>query len=85
MIIILTSLAIGLLSIASPCVMPLYSGFLAYIAGGHEQLENKIGRASMTWHPTGPCFASFLGGCTIRSLVGSTPMGKIFIGWINRP
>jgi cytochrome c-type biogenesis protein len=42
--IILTSLTIGLLSTTSPCVLPLYPGFLAYIAGGHEQLENKAGR-----------------------------------------
>ena len=42
--IILTSLTIGLLSTTSPCVLPLYPGFLAYIAGGHDQLENKVGR-----------------------------------------
>ena len=42
--IILTSLTIGLLSTTSPCVLPLYPGFLAYIAGGSEQLENKVGR-----------------------------------------
>jgi cytochrome c-type biogenesis protein len=42
--IILTSLTIGLLSTTSPCVLPLYPGFLAYIAGGHEQLENGVGR-----------------------------------------
>ena len=41
--IILTSLTIGLLSTTSPCVLPLYPGFLAYIAGGNEQLENKVG------------------------------------------
>jgi cytochrome c-type biogenesis protein len=42
--IILTSLTIGLLSTTSPCVLPLYPGFLAYIAGGHEQLKNRAGR-----------------------------------------
>jgi cytochrome c-type biogenesis protein len=42
--IILTSLTIGLLSTTSPCVLPLYPGFLAYIAGGHDLLENKVGR-----------------------------------------
>lgn len=41
---ILTSLTIGLLSTTSPCVLPLYPGFLAYIAGGQESLENKSGR-----------------------------------------
>jgi cytochrome c-type biogenesis protein len=42
--IILTSLTIGLLSTTSPCVLPLYPGFLAYIAGDHEQMENGVGR-----------------------------------------
>jgi cytochrome c-type biogenesis protein len=42
--IILTSLTIGLLSTTSPCVLPLYPGFLTYIAGGHEQLKNGAGR-----------------------------------------
>lgn len=41
---ILTSLTIGLLSTTSPCVLPLYPGFLAYIAGGQESLANKAGR-----------------------------------------
>ena len=41
---ILTSLTIGLLSTTSPCVLPLYPGFLAYIAGGQDQLQNKVGR-----------------------------------------
>lgn len=40
----LTSLALGLLATTSPCVLPLYPGFLAYISGGQEGLENKAGR-----------------------------------------
>jgi cytochrome c-type biogenesis protein len=40
---ILTSLSIGLLATTSPCVFPLYPGFLAYISGGQEKL-GKIGR-----------------------------------------
>ncbi len=32
----LTSLALGLLSAASPCVLPLYPGFLAYLSGMRE-------------------------------------------------
>ena len=42
--IILTSLTIGLLSTTSPCVLPLYPGFLAYIAGGYRQMDNRVGR-----------------------------------------
>ena len=40
---ILTSLGIGLLATTSPCVFPLYPGFLAYISGGQEKL-GTVGR-----------------------------------------
>src|SRR5512144_1244451 len=42
--IILTSLSLGLLATTSPCVLPLYPGFLAYLSGGQEGLQNKAGR-----------------------------------------
>lgn len=38
---ILTSLSIGLLATTSPCVLPLYPGYLAYISGGQQGLEKK--------------------------------------------
>jgi cytochrome c-type biogenesis protein len=41
---ILTSLSLGLLATTSPCVLPLYPGFLAYISGGQEGMQNKAGR-----------------------------------------
>ncbi len=41
---ILTSLSLGLLATTSPCVLPLYPGFLAYISGGQEGLQNKPSR-----------------------------------------
>ena len=41
---ILTSLSLGLLATTSPCVLPLYPGFLAYISGGQEGLQGKAGR-----------------------------------------
>jgi cytochrome c-type biogenesis protein len=41
---ILTSLTLGLLATTSPCVLPLYPGFLAYISGGQEGLAGKRGR-----------------------------------------
>ena len=41
---ILTSLSIGLLATTSPCVLPLYPGFLAYLSGGQTGLQNKPGR-----------------------------------------
>lgn len=41
---ILTSLSLGLLATTSPCVLPLYPGFLAYISGGQAGLQNKTSR-----------------------------------------
>ena len=41
---ILTSLTLGLLATTSPCVLPLYPGFLAYISGGQQGLQGKAGR-----------------------------------------
>jgi cytochrome c-type biogenesis protein len=41
---ILTSLSLGLLATTSPCVLPLYPGFLAYISGGQEGLQNRTSR-----------------------------------------
>lgn len=41
---IFTSISLGLLATTNPCVLPLYPGFLAYISGGQEALENSKGR-----------------------------------------
>ena len=41
---IITSLTIGLLATTSPCVLPLYPGFLAYISGGQDGLQGKPSR-----------------------------------------
>ncbi|MFT3890273.1 MAG: cytochrome c biogenesis protein CcdA [Anaerolineales bacterium] len=41
---IITSLSLGLLATTSPCVLPLYPAFLAYISGGQEGLQNKAVR-----------------------------------------
>ena len=41
---IFTSLTLGLLATTSPCVLPLYPGFLAYLSGGQAGLQGKIGR-----------------------------------------
>jgi cytochrome c-type biogenesis protein len=35
-----TSLLLGLLTTTSPCILPLYPGFLAYLSG-----QNEIGRS----------------------------------------
>jgi cytochrome c-type biogenesis protein len=42
--VIFTSLTLGLLATTSPCVLPLYPGFLAYISGGQAGLGGKVGR-----------------------------------------
>ena len=41
---IFTSLGLGLLATTSPCVLPLYPGFLAYLSGGQDGLADKKGR-----------------------------------------
>jgi cytochrome c-type biogenesis protein len=41
---ILTSFSLGLLATTSPCVLPLYPGFLAYLSGGQEKLAQRKGR-----------------------------------------
>ena len=38
---IFTSLGIGLLASASPCILPLYPGYLAYLSGAHESAGGK--------------------------------------------
>jgi cytochrome c-type biogenesis protein len=44
---VFTSLTLGLLATTSPCVFPLYPGFLAYLSGGQEALKNSKGRYSL--------------------------------------
>lgn len=38
---ILTSISLGLLATTSPCVLPLYPGFLAYLSGGQDALAQR--------------------------------------------
>lgn len=40
----LTSVSLGLLSATSPCILPLYPGFLAYLSGAAEATGNQRGR-----------------------------------------
>jgi cytochrome c-type biogenesis protein len=41
---VLTSIGLGLLATTSPCVLPLYPGFLAFLAAGHERRPLGRGR-----------------------------------------
>lgn len=41
---IVTSFSLGLLAMTSPCVLPLYPGFLAYLSGGQAALSGRVGR-----------------------------------------
>ena len=43
----LTSLTLGLLATTSPCVFPLYPGFLTYLSGGQDALKGSKGRYSL--------------------------------------
>ncbi len=40
----ITSFSIGILATGSPCVFPLYPGFLAYLSGGQEKMQSSRGR-----------------------------------------
>lgn len=44
---IFTSLSLGLLSASSPCILPLYPGFLAYLSGAQEAVGGRRGRYSL--------------------------------------
>jgi len=44
---IFTSLSLGLLSSTSPCILPLYPGFLAYLSGRQEGIQSRIGRYTL--------------------------------------
>lgn len=39
-----TSFSLGLLATTSPCILPLYPGFLAYLSHGQDGLADKKGR-----------------------------------------
>ena len=41
---IVTSVSLGLLSATSPCILPLYPGFLAYLSGAQEAAGSRRGR-----------------------------------------
>lgn len=41
---IFTSVSLGLLSATSPCILPLYPGFLAYLSGVQEATGHRRGR-----------------------------------------
>jgi cytochrome c-type biogenesis protein len=38
---ILTSLGLGLLASTSPCILPLYPGYLAYLSGAYDHVRGK--------------------------------------------
>jgi cytochrome c-type biogenesis protein len=44
---ILTSISLGLLSTTSPCILPLYPGFLAYLSGRQETIQSRVGRYAL--------------------------------------
>ncbi len=44
---IFTSISLGLLSSSSPCILPLYPGFLAYLSGRQEGIKSRVGRYSL--------------------------------------
>jgi len=73
--IILTSLGLGLLATTSPCILPLYPGFLAYLAGGREDLQHKPGRFLLGFFVLAGVLTMMLAlGAVIAAL--SIPIGR---------
>ena len=72
---ILTSISLGLLASTSPCVLPLYPGFLAYLSGGQERLAGKRVRYLLGFFVlAGVLTMMLLLGAGIAAL--SIPVGK---------
>ena len=70
-----TSLLLGLLTTTSPCILPLYPGFLAYLGG-----QNKIGRQRYFlgfFVLAGVLSMMVALGCLIALLV--VPIGKVLL------
>lgn len=44
---VFASISLGLLATTSPCVLPLYPGFLAYLSGSQEGVRNRWGRYTL--------------------------------------
>lgn len=44
---VFTSISLGLLSTTSPCILPLYPGFLAYLSGRQETIPGRFGRYAL--------------------------------------
>jgi len=61
---IFTLISLGLLSTTSPCVLPLYPGFLAYLSGGHRKIRNSKARYLLG-------FFALAGVLTMMLLLGS--------------
>jgi cytochrome c-type biogenesis protein len=65
---ILTSFSLGLLATTSPCVLPLYPGFLAYLSGQQEQAGGGYGRVAARPYLLG--FFVFAGVLTMMVALG---------------
>ena len=61
---IFTLISLGLLSTTSPCVLPLYPGFLAYLSGGQSKIRNSKARYLLG-------FFALAGVFTMMLLLGS--------------
>jgi len=69
-----TSFVLGLLSSASPCVLPLYPGFLAYLSGAGAATTGRTGRALGAFVLLGVLTMMLALGAVIAAL--AVPIGR---------
>jgi cytochrome c-type biogenesis protein len=70
-LILATSLAAGLVSFASPCVLPLVPAYVGYITGRSAE-ELRVARSATRWAVTRQALAFVLGLTLIFALLGAT-------------
>jgi cytochrome c-type biogenesis protein len=65
----ITAFTIGLLSTTSPCVLPLYPGFLAYLSSGQGQINSRLGRYGLGFFVLGGVLTMMLSLGLLISLI----------------
>src|SRR5512141_1581039 len=77
----ITSLLLGLLATTSPCVLPLYPGFLAYLSGQTETGTSR--KRYFLGLLIGALFGMFFGAGSANPIlgIGGGAVAGVFIGW----
>ena len=79
---IVTSMSLGLLSVSSPCILPLYPGFLAYLSGAQEATGNHRGRYFLGFFVLGGILSMMLALGLLIALI-SVSVGEALGLWLS--